>query len=181
MGNRMVLALVAVVAVAAVGGMGFAAYTSAVTVYGGGSSGDISLAFDYGSTAGGTNAVCTITDLIGNTVHVTATDLSPGDSCSATLGIINNGSLPATSETSAISSVSGNECNYPDAYNCIQVTDNLASPLNTELNSGGSGTTAIGAGDLYPGNYVVTISEPSGTTQSVSLSFDITFTGSEGS
>jgi hypothetical protein len=183
MGSRLVLALVAIMAVAAVGGIGFATYTSAATVYGSGSSGNIAVAFDYGSTTGGTYAVCTITDLIGNTVHVTATDLSGGDSCSATLGVINNGSLPVTSEGTTFGFTSGSVCNSPSQTNCIEVSDNLGiTGLNTATGSSGSDNKVIAAGGgLYPGNYVLTISEPSGSNSAVSLSFTITFTGSEGS
>jgi hypothetical protein len=183
MGNRIVLALVAIMAIAAVGGIGFATFTSAATVYGSGNSGNIAVAFDYGSTTGGTYAVCTITDLIGNTVHVDATDLSGGDSCSATLGVVNNGTLPVTSEATTFGYTSGSVCNTPTQMNCIEVSDNLGiTRLNTAAGTSGSDNKVIAAsGGLYPGNYVLIIGEPAGSNSAASLSFTITFTGSEGS
>ncbi|MGI0128730.1 MAG: hypothetical protein ACREEC_01010 [Thermoplasmata archaeon] len=183
MGKRLLLGVVAMIAVVAVGGIGFAAYTSSATVYGSASSGNLALAFDYGNPTGGTYANCAVFDLIGNTVHISATDLSPGDSCSVTLGVINNGSLPATSEATSFGFTSGSVCNSLGQMNCIQVTDNLGvQGLNTETGLGGIDNKGIaGGGGLYPGNYKVTVTEPSGSTdQSLTLSYTITFTGSVG-
>lgn len=183
MAKRLILGLVAMIAVLVVGGVGFATYTSSVTVYGAGSSGNVHLAFDYSGVTGGTYAVCAVTHLSGATVHVTATDLSPGDSCHATLGVINNGTLPATSEATVFNYVSGTVCTSLTQVDCINVQDNLGvHQLNTAAGTSGSGVTTIAAGGgLFPGNYVLTISEPTGSTsQSLSLSFTVTFTGSVG-
>lgn len=170
------------VAVVAVGGIGFAAYTSSATLYGSATSGDLSLGFAYAGGSSGTYAQCSVTYLSGAVASFSATDLSPGDSCSVTLGVINNGTLPATSESSAFTYTSGNLCNSGGQINCLQVTDNLnVNPLNTEYNTGGAGSYGIGAdGGLFPGNYIVTVTEPAGTTQGVALGFYITFTGSVG-
>jgi hypothetical protein len=182
MSKKWLLGIATIMVAIAVGGIGFASYTSSITVNGAASSGTLALAFDYGSGTGGTYAVCAITGLNGANAYITASDLSPGDHCSLTLGIINNGTLPATSETSVFGYVSGSYCNSPSATNCVSVSDNLApiSLSTTAGTSGSSSQTIAAGGGLFPGNYVVTISEPSGSTQSVSLSFTITFTGSVG-
>jgi hypothetical protein len=183
MSKRWVLGIAAVIVALAVGGVGYAAYTSSVTVYGGGSSGNLALAFDYGYDGSGTYAQCVVSGLSGNTVHVTASDLSPGDGCTVTLGVINNGTLPATSESTAFGFGSGSVCNAPSQKDCILVSDNLGiTALNTALGTSGSDNKVIAAsGGLYPGNYLLTISEPAGSTsQSLGLSFTVTFTGSVG-
>jgi hypothetical protein len=183
MSSKLLLGVIAMVAVVAVGGVGFATYTSSVTLHGSASSGDLALAFDYGSGTPGTYAVCTVYYLNGNVAYFSATDLSPGDSCSVTLGVINNGTLPATSESTTFGFVSGSVCNTGGQTNCIQVTDNMGiTGLNTEGGVSGSDNKVIAAGGgFYPGNYIVTVTEPSGSSsQSLALGFTITFTGSVG-
>ncbi len=181
--SRMLLGVIAMVAVVAVGGIGFATYTSSITVNGSAASGDLNLAFYTSGVTDGTYAVCSVTSLTGTVATISASDLSPGDSCSVTLGVANYGSLPATSESSQLTSYSGQLCGPYGTYNCLGVADNLNGvSLNSEYNSGGSGNLGIPAGGgVLPGYYVVTIYEPSGTTQAVSISFSITFTGYVGS
>jgi hypothetical protein len=183
MSSKLLLGVIAMVAVVAVGGVGFATYTSSVTIHGSASSGDLSLAFDYGYGTAGTYAVCSVYYLYGNVAYFSATDLSPGDHCSVTLGVINNGTLPATSESTTFGYLTGSVCNTVGQTDCIQVTDNLGyTGLNTEGGVSGSDGKVIGAGGgLYPGNYIVTVTEPSGSSsQGLTLGFTITFTGSVG-
>lgn len=182
MASKLLLGVIAMVAVVAVGGIGFASYTSSVTLYGGASSGDVSLAFDYASATPGTYAVCNVYYLSGDVAEFSATDLSPGDQCSVTLGVINNGTLPATSESSTFYYESGALCESPSQTNCVGVSDNLnIVNLNTIYGNNGAGDYGIAAdGGLFPGNYQVTVWEPSGSTGAVSLTFYIVFTGSVG-
>ena len=182
MTSKLLLGVIAMVAVVAVGGIGFATYSSSITVTGSANSGSLDIAFYTYSDSVGAYAQCTVTSLSGSVAEVSVSDLSPGDSCTITLGVANYGSLPATSESSQLSAT-GNLCASPSAYNCIGVEDNLNDGnLNSEYNTQGYGVLGIPAGGgVLPGYYILTIYEPSGTTQAVSLSFTITFTGYVGS
>lgn len=185
MGNRLLIAMVAAVAIVAVGGIGFAAFTSSVTVNGSATVGTITLEFasnPYGtgsSTPSG--ATCTVGSYVGTvtTISIAASNLEPGQYCTFSLTVTNAGSLPAISESSSFSATSGTYCSTSGQINCIWVQDNLASPINSETGTyTGSGTTTIPAsGGTF--TYTIYTTLPSGSTdQTTSLGFTISLTGS---
>jgi hypothetical protein len=185
MGSRLVLVMVAAVAIVAVGGIGFAAFTSSVTVNGTASAGNIVLEFasnPYGTGASTpSGATCTLQTYGGTTttISISASNLAPNQYCSFVLTITNAGSLPANSESSLFTASSGSYCSSSGEINCIWVQDSLSpSPLNSETGVyTGSGTTVIPAGGTL--TYTIYTTLPAGSTdQSTSLGFSISLTGS---
>lgn len=191
MRTKGVLVLAAIVAAVAMGGIGFATFTSTASINGSGAAGNIQLdlnGFTDGSSAYGT---CDWSNYVAPSgegpasVTLTVTNLAPGGSCAASLGVIDDGSLPITSLYAVIAGTGGNYCTSPSgggSYNCVEAYDTLGANLEGPTTS----PTTYGSPllDAYDGNAytdIVTVSLPSGTTQVVSASFTITYYGAIGS
>jgi hypothetical protein len=185
MARRLLLAVVALMAVVAVGGIGFATLSSSATINGSGSTGSITLAFESFANGNGAYSTCDWSGYSAGppaSVTLTVNNLAPGDSCSASLYIEDTGTLPVNTLATQITGTGGNYCTSPSgggSYNCVQVTDSLGANLEYGGAASVSGSPVISAsgGAVY---YYVTVSVPSGTTQSPSATFTITATGSVG-
>ena len=178
------MAIAVIMAAVAVGGIGFATFTSSVTINGQAAAGTVNLQFDHGYATSSTPSGATCTVVFPSitppspTVHALASNLAPGQYCTFTLEVKNYGTLPATSEASSYTFVSGNICNSVGQTNCIWVQDQIG--LDTEAGAAGSASTTISAGGTYDYTFYMTL--PSGSTdQSTALSITIALTGSVGS
>jgi hypothetical protein len=157
-------------------GVGYATFTSSITVTGAASAGSLVLGFANPATSGTTanGGSCSFSGT-GASTSLTISNLAPGDICTATITVSNSGSLPSSSETTALSGLT-NVCTSV-TYNCFYVYDNLG--LQSWTNTNGAGGP-IGAGGSFV--YVVNVQlAPGSTQQSESGSFTITLTGSVGS
>ena len=154
-------------------GVGFAAFTSSIYVYGTAGAGTLAVQFNNPATPGTSTpsgaGTCGFSGTGGST-SFTASNLAPGDICTATITVYNTGSLPTTSETTSLSAPV-NVCN---GANCFYVSDSLGLQSWTATNGFG-GPVGIG------GSFVYSVSvqlDPGSTVQSESGSFTITLTAS---
>jgi hypothetical protein len=178
--SKTVLYAVIGISLFAVSGIAYATFTSSITINGTATAGTLNLYVQGASGGTGTYSSCSWSNNEGSSITLTVSNLSPGDSCSATATIENSGSLPSTSETSSLTSSSGPICTSSGQTNCFEITDNMG--LNSETGSGGTSSSPIDANNANSFTYVVTVSMPAGSTQQgISASFTITFTGSVGS
>jgi len=166
-------------------GIGYATFTSAVTINGTASAGNLNLQF-YSFTNGVSSSgygSCDWSANTGTTVTLTVSNLAPGDSCTAYSNIYDTGSLPTTSMSATIGGPWSNICLSGSQLNCFAVYDTygINTPAGT-LTSSTSGSPLIQAGGASSVAYNVEVVYVSGsTTQSLSGSFTITITGSVGS
>jgi hypothetical protein len=150
MGSRLVLAMVAAVAIVAVGGIGFAAWTSSVTVSGSGTAGAVTLT--WCSANGVPTGACTASPSFtgtggcsisasGSVLTLSGDNLGPSESCDFTAAILDTGSLPATVTESgtngyAINNPSETASGGGFSYGGITYTDDGYS--NEPIASGGT-------------------------------------------
>lgn len=158
-------------------GVGFAAFTSSIYVYGSASAGTLAIEFANPATPGTSTPTgdgsCSFSGTGGSTT-LTVSNMVPGDTCTATITIYNDGTVPTGSETTSITG--GPYCNTPGQLDCFYVIDSLG--LNSEVGSGTGG--AIGVGGTY--GYSVTVGFPGGSTNpATSASFTLAVTASAGS
>jgi len=162
-------------------GVGYAAFTYPITVTGTASAGTLSIAFanpantaGYGTSTPSTAGACSFSGT-GSSTTLTVSNMVPGDTCTADITISNTGTVPTSSETTAVSG--GPYCNSIGQLNCFYITDNLG--LNSETGATGSGGS-VGVGGSF--TYTVTVGFPSlSTLQSTTAAFTITVTASAGS
>jgi len=159
-------------------GIGYAAFTYSITVTGTASAGTLAIEFNVPANPGVStpsgDGACSFSGT-GTSTTLTVTNMVPGDTCTAQITIQNIGTVPTSTETTAISG--GPYCNSPGQLNCFAVTDSLG--LNSETGATGSGGS-IGVGGTYL--YSVNVIFPTGSTsQSTTASFTITVTASAGS
>jgi hypothetical protein len=103
MGKQWLTGLVAIVAVVAVGGIGFAAFTTTAYINGSANAGTVQLAWWDGTqmtTPSASYVTCSATvsttTMPNDTLTVGASNLAPGDNCTVSVTLANEGSLPAT-------------------------------------------------------------------------------------
>jgi len=159
-------------------GVGFAAFTSQITVTGTASAGTLAIEFNVPTTPGTStpsgDGSCSYSGT-GASTTLTVTNMVPGDTCTAYITIQNVGTVPTSSETTAITG--GPYCNFVGQTNCFAVLDSLG--LNSETGATGA-YGSIGVGGTL--TYSVSVIFPSGSTsQSTTASFTITVTASAGS
>jgi hypothetical protein len=179
MSKKWVLGIATIMVAIGVGGMAFATFSSSVTINGSATAGTLTLNFDgsYSSSSTPSGAVCTISETP-TVATITATTLQPGQYCTFNLEVKDVGTLPATSEKSAITPLSGSECTSGGQIDCIWVQDGIG--LNTETGAGGSDSTNIAAGGTYA--YTMYTTLPAGSTiQTTTFSFSVSLTGFVGS
>ena len=170
-------------------GIGYATFTSAVTINGTASAGNINLYYYSFSGAASSSpsgyGTCSWSGNTGTSVSLSYSNMVPGDSCAQTVNVEDTGTLPILSLKSTISG-SPPFCQPASTTNCITVTDTLG--LNTYTSTPATASTGSTTGaPLIPASgagsyaYTVTIAYPSGSTsQSFSGTFTITLTGSIG-
>lgn len=178
--GKQLTTVLAISVLALAGGLGYATFTSTVTVAGSAQAGTLALGFagspylSSGTTSPTGAGTCYFSGTGGSTT-LTVTNMAPGDTCSATITLENSGSLPTASETTTISGTQ--LCTGSFNYNCFVVTDSLG--LNSYYATNGAGGP-IASGGTY--GYSVTVTLASGSTQqSESGTFTISVTGSVGS
>lgn len=102
-------------------------------------------------------------------VVVNATNLAPGDSCTANFTLTDTGSLPGIlSDTMGLSSYG--ICSTPSQINCYEITDSLAGVTNATIGPGGTYSWSITI-ELAPGStaqgiaasYLANVHESAGT------------------
>ena len=162
-------------------GVGYAAFTSSITVNGTASAGTLSIAFTtpantagYGTSTPSGVGSCSFSGT-GASTTLTVSNMDPGDTCTADITVANTGSLPTSSEATSLSGAP--EACVPTStspYNCFTISDNLG--LNSYTGASGSGGAVASGGSF---TYTVSVALPStATTQGLSGSFTITLTAS---
>jgi len=163
-------------------GIGYAAFTSNITITGTASAGTLQVQFASPVTSSGSPATSTPSGVgscyftgLGSSTTLTVTNMDPGDSCTAYVTVANTGTLPTSSETTSLSGAT-NVC-VPTStapYNCFTVTDSLGLNSYTAANGAGG---PVASGSSF--GYTVTVQLPStATAQGLGGSFTITLTAS---
>jgi hypothetical protein len=177
--GKQLTTVLAITVLALAGGLGYAAFTSTITVNGSAQAGTLTLGFNVPVTTGTTNPTAAGTCYFsgtGGSTTLTVTNMAPGDTCTATITVQNSGTLPTSSETTTASG--SYLCAGAIVTDCYVITDNLG--LNSYFGTPGSGgALAANTGSFV---YSATVTLPAGsTTQSSASSFTISITGTVGS